>query len=89
MTNSLVEDNRVALVDVDEGVLVESDMSGTFLKGLLEKNHLLSCLVSFANLLIGDQLVDIVDVDEGVKGSDMQGETCLSGIYLNGFCMNN
>ena len=46
-------------------------MSGTFLKGLLEKNHLLSCLVSFANLLIGDHLVDIVDADEGVKGSDM------------------
>ena len=53
------------------GALDRFDMYGTFFKGLLEKNHLLSCLVSFANLLIGDQLVDIVDVDEGVKGSDM------------------
>ena len=38
MTNSLVEDNRVALDDVDEGVLVESDMSGTHLNGFLMKN---------------------------------------------------
>ena len=38
MTNSLVEDNRVALVDVDEGVLVGSDMSGTHLSGFLMKN---------------------------------------------------
>ena len=38
MTNSLVEDNRVTLVDVDEGVLVESDMSGTHLNGFLMKN---------------------------------------------------
>ena len=38
MTNSLVEDNRVTLVDVDEGVLVESDMSGTHLDGFLVKN---------------------------------------------------
>ena len=38
MTNSLVEDNQVAIFDVDEGVLVESDMSGTHLSGFLVKN---------------------------------------------------
>ena len=38
MTNSLVEDNRVALVDIDEGVLVESDMSGTYLNGFFMNN---------------------------------------------------
>ena len=60
------------------------DMYGTFFKGLLEKNHLLSCLVSIANPLIGDHLVDIVDVDMGVIGSDMpRGETCPSGISMD------
>ena len=45
------------------GAIDRFDMFETFLKGLLEKNHLLSCLVSKANSLIGDHLVDIVDVD--------------------------
>ena len=38
MTNSLVGDHQVAVVDVDEGVLEGSDMSGTHLNGFLEKN---------------------------------------------------
>ena len=33
MTNSLVEDNQVAVVDGYEGVLEGSDMSGTHLNG--------------------------------------------------------
>ena len=36
MTNSLVEDNQVAIVDVDDCVLVESDMFGTHLNGFLD-----------------------------------------------------
>ena len=32
MTNSLVEDNRVALVDVDEGVLKETHLNGFLVK---------------------------------------------------------
>ena len=38
MTNSLVGDHQVAVVDVDEGVLEGSDMSGTHFYGLLVKN---------------------------------------------------
>ena len=38
MTNLLVGDHQVAVVDVDEGVLLGSDMSGTNLKGFLMKN---------------------------------------------------
>ena len=38
MTNSLVEDNQVAVVDIDEGFLEGSNMSGTHLKGFLVKN---------------------------------------------------
>ena len=38
MTNSLVGDNQVAVVNVVEGVLEGSDMSGTRLKGFLVKN---------------------------------------------------
>ena len=38
MTNSLVGDPQVAVVDVDEGVLERSDMSGTHLNGFLGKN---------------------------------------------------
>ena len=38
MTNSLEEDNQVAVVDVDESVLEGSDMSGTHLNGFLVKN---------------------------------------------------
>ena len=38
MTNSLVGDHQVAVVDVDEGVLEGSDMSGTSLNGFLVKN---------------------------------------------------
>ena len=38
MTNSLVADNQVAVVDVDECVLEGSDMSGTHLNGFLVKN---------------------------------------------------
>ena len=37
MSNSLVEDNRVALVDVAEGVLAGSDMPGTQLNGFFVK----------------------------------------------------
>ena len=37
MTNSLVWDHQVAVVDVDEFVLEGSDMSGTHLNGFLEK----------------------------------------------------
>ena len=37
MTNSLVEDN-IAVVDVVEGVLEGSYMSGTLLNGFLVKN---------------------------------------------------
>ena len=68
------------------GALDGFDMSGTFLKGLLEKNHLLSCLVSFANLLIGDHLVEIVDVDDGVIGSNMPRRlrhVCLGSISMD------
>ena len=38
MTRSLVGDDQVAAVDVDEGVLERSDMSGTYLNGFLVKN---------------------------------------------------
>ena len=38
MTNSLVEENQIAIVDVKEGVLVEFNMSGTLLSGFLVKN---------------------------------------------------
>ena len=34
MTNLLVGDHQVVVVDVDEGVLEGSDMSGTHLNGL-------------------------------------------------------
>ena len=37
MTNSLIEDHQVGVVDIDEGVLEESDMSGTHLNGSLVK----------------------------------------------------
>ena len=39
MTNSLIGDHQVVVVDVDEGVLEGSDMSGTRLKGFLVKNQ--------------------------------------------------
>ena len=39
MTNSLVGDHQVAVVDIDEGVLEGSDMSGTHLNGFLVKNE--------------------------------------------------
>ena len=38
MTNSLVGDHQVAVVNVDEGVLEGSDMPGTRLNGFLVKN---------------------------------------------------
>ena len=38
MTNSHVGDQQVAVVDIDEGVLEGSDMSGTHLNGFLVKN---------------------------------------------------
>ena len=38
MAISLVGDKQVAVVDVDEGVLEGSDMSGTHLNGFLVKN---------------------------------------------------
>ena len=38
MTNSLVGDHQVVVVDVDEGVLEGSDMSGTHLNGFLREN---------------------------------------------------
>ena len=39
MTNSLVGDNQVAVVDVDEGVLEGSNMSWTHLNGFLVKKY--------------------------------------------------
>ena len=38
ITNSLVRDHQVAVVDVNEGVLEVSDKSGTHLNGFLVKN---------------------------------------------------
>ena len=38
MMKSLVGDPQVAVVNVDEGVLEGSDMSGTHLNGFLVKN---------------------------------------------------
>ena len=38
MTNSLVGDHQVAVVDIDEVVLEGSDVSGTRLNGFLVKN---------------------------------------------------
>ena len=38
MTNSLVGDHQVAIVDVDMGVLEGSNMSGTHLNGFFVKN---------------------------------------------------
>ena len=42
MTNSLVGDHQVGVVDVDECVLEGSDMSGTSLNGFLVKNKALN-----------------------------------------------
>ena len=39
MTYSLVGDHQFAVDDVDEGVLEESDMSGTHHNGFLVKNY--------------------------------------------------
>ena len=39
MANSLAGDHQVVVVDVDEGVLEGSDMSGTRLNGFLVKNQ--------------------------------------------------
>ena len=39
MTNSLVGDHQVAVVDIDEGVPEGSDMSGIHLNGFLVKNE--------------------------------------------------
>ena len=39
MMNSLVGDYQVAVVDVDEGVLEGSDVSGTHLNGFLVKKQ--------------------------------------------------
>ena len=38
MNNSLVGDHQVVVVDADEGVLEESDMSWNHLNGFLVKN---------------------------------------------------
>ena len=38
MTNLLVGDHQVAVVDIDEGVLKGSNISGTHLNGFLVKN---------------------------------------------------
>jgi len=69
MTNSLVDDNQVAVVHVVEGVLEGSDMSGTRLNDSLGKiRHWMT------NSLVGDHQVAVVNVDEGVlEGSDMSG----------------
>ena len=53
MTNSLVEDNRVALDDIDEGVLVESDMSGTHLNEFLVKIRHKACAICSYTTNIG------------------------------------
>ena len=42
MTNLLVGDHQVAVVDVNEGVLEGSDMSGTHFNGFLVKNSALN-----------------------------------------------
>ena len=86
MTNSLVGDHQVAVVDVDEGVLEGSDMSGTNLNGFLVKiRHKRYVQMTWlTNLLVWDHQVAVVDVDEGVlEGSDM------SGTHLNGFLVEN
>ena len=45
MTNSLVGDNQVVVVDVDKGVLEGSDVSGTNLNGFLVKNRYKTCII--------------------------------------------
>ena len=45
MTNSLVWDHQVAVVDVDEGVLDGSDMSWTNLYGFLVKIRYKTCII--------------------------------------------
>ena len=44
MTNSLIGDQQVAVVDVDEGVLEASDMSRTHLNGILVKIRHKTCI---------------------------------------------
>ena len=88
MTNLLVGDNQVVVVDVDEGVLERSDLSGTHLNGFLVKVRYKTCinvkLTLMTNSLGGDNQVAVVDVDECVlEGSDM------SGTRLNGFLVKN
>ena len=84
MTNLLVGDNQVVVVDVDQGVLERSDLSGTHLNGFLVKIRYKTCinvkLTLMTNSLVGDHQVAVVDFGEGVlEGSD------LSGTHLNGF----
>ena len=45
MTNWLVGDHQVAVVDVDEGVLEGSDVSWTNLNGFLVKNRYKACII--------------------------------------------
>ena len=46
MTNSLVEDHQVAVVNVNEGVLEVSNMSGTHLNGFLVEIRYKTCIIS-------------------------------------------
>ena len=50
MTNSLVGDHQVAVVDIDDGVLEGSDMSGTRLNGFLEKIRDKTCIICLVDL---------------------------------------
>ena len=45
MTNLLVGDHQVAVVDIDEGVLEGSDMSGTYLNRFLVKIRYKTCII--------------------------------------------
>ena len=50
MTNSLVGDHQVAVVDIDEGVLEGSDMSGTHLNRFLVKIRYKTCIICQVDL---------------------------------------
>ena len=50
MTNSLVGDQQVAVVDVDEDVLEGSDMFVTRLNGFLEKIRDKTCIICLVDL---------------------------------------
>ena len=45
MTNLPVGDHHVAVINVVEGVIEGSDISGTYIKGVLVKNLALKCML--------------------------------------------